>query len=221
MKGVTFGDYHSYNNFGLLLDAKHIGAPEVKTTYIDVPGADGVLDYTEAFGGIKYGNRQLSFGFGKLAGIAAQIADITTIKNALHGRRLHITLDDDSGYYYVGRVSVGDWESDYESHMIESLTITCDCEPYKYKNAVTTVTRDDLTANYKTLTLTNERRSVVPTITVTEETTLLWGTATYTISAGTYKLPDIVLVQGSNTLKAKLTTEASGSITIEYQEASL
>lgn len=50
MKGITFGTYHSYDDFNLLLTSKEVAAPKVKTIEIDVPGANGALDLTEFFG---------------------------------------------------------------------------------------------------------------------------------------------------------------------------
>ena len=63
MKGIKFGDYHSYDDFSLILTSKTIGTPTPKTEIIDIPGGDGVLDLTEFFGEVKYNNRQLSFEF--------------------------------------------------------------------------------------------------------------------------------------------------------------
>lgn len=42
MKGVRFGDYHSFDNLSLILAQKTIGAPSAKVETIDIPGADGV-----------------------------------------------------------------------------------------------------------------------------------------------------------------------------------
>lgn len=57
MKGVSFGDFHSYRDFSLILSQKTIGTPSPKTEAIDIPGGDGVLDLTEFFGEVKYNNR--------------------------------------------------------------------------------------------------------------------------------------------------------------------
>lgn len=46
--GVTFGNYHSYKAWGLKLKEIKIGLPEVKTSYVEVPGMNGSLDLTEA-----------------------------------------------------------------------------------------------------------------------------------------------------------------------------
>lgn len=45
MKGVTFGTYHSYDDFSLILNSKDIAAPKTKTMKIDVEGAEGELAF--------------------------------------------------------------------------------------------------------------------------------------------------------------------------------
>lgn len=213
---VTFGSTRSDTTLGLILESYSIGSPEVKTAGVEIPCGDGALDFTEFFGGVKYRNRPLTFNFAAVE--SNRITQDATVKNALHGKRMNIVLSNDSGHYYKGRVSVGEWVHDCG---IGRIAVVCDCEPWRYKTDETTVTQASLTTSYKTLTLANEQRQIVPSITVTAETTLKWGDDTYTIAAGTHLVPQIVLQAGSNTLKAKLTTSGTGSITVTYQEASL
>ena len=94
------------------------------------------------------------------------------------------------------------------------------CDPWKYKNEKTTVSRSDLGTAYKQLSLPNESRPVIPTITVAQDTVLLWGDNTININAGDHILPDIRLSAGSNILKAKVAS-GTGSISVTYQEASM
>ena len=89
------------------------------------------------------------------------------------------------------------------------------------KSEQSTVSRADLSANYKQLQLPNERRPVVPSITVEQTTTLMWNGNTYTVNTGTHRLLDIQLQAGDNILKAKVPDSDTGSITVEYQEGSL
>ena len=130
MKGVTFGPYHSYATFGLILSSKEIAAPKVKTMSIDVPGTDGELDFTEYFGEPKYGNRKLSFHFSTMVPPSQFMALFSTIQNALHGQKMNITLDDDPEWYYTGRIAVPEWKT---VKRMGKLTIDCDCEPFKHK----------------------------------------------------------------------------------------
>ena len=44
MKGITFGDYHSYRDLHLILAKKEMGAPPVKEKKLDIDGADSDID---------------------------------------------------------------------------------------------------------------------------------------------------------------------------------
>lgn len=139
MKGVKFGGLHSFYEWGLILSEKEIEPPKPKTKTVDVEGADGVLDYTEAFGDVKYQNRQLSFKFYK-ANIVPDgfLALFSVVQNALHGKKLQVILDDDPAHYYLGRVTINEWKS---NKRLGEITIEVDADPYKYKVAETVVAR--------------------------------------------------------------------------------
>ena len=128
MKGVKFGNYHSFDTWGLLLTSKEIGSPIVKEKVIDIEGADGVLDYTEVFGSVKYGNRLLKFEFQKAIKPSELVSLASDIQDAVHGLKMAVALDDDPDWYYYGRVSVKDfnWKKG-----IGTISIEVDAEPYK------------------------------------------------------------------------------------------
>ena len=132
MKGITFGNLHSYRDLNLILAEKVIGTPSPKTELIEIPGSDGVLDFTEFFDGIKYNNRKLSFEFSTMVPQSEFMSLFSTVQNALHGQKLTIILDDDPEWYYIGRISVSEWKAE---RLTGKLTIDCDCEPYKYRMA--------------------------------------------------------------------------------------
>ena len=130
MKGITFGEYHSYRDLHLILAEKSIGTPAPKTELIDIPGSDGVLDFTEFFDGVKYKNRELSFEFSTLVPQSEFMTLFSMIQNALHGQKMMISLDVDPEWHYIGRITVEPWKADKN---IGKITIDCDCEPYKYR----------------------------------------------------------------------------------------
>ena len=138
MKGITFGTYHSYDDFNLLLTSKEVAAPKVKTIEIDVPGADGALDLTEFFGEPKYENVTHKFKFSTIVPQSEFLTLFSTIKNAIHGKMQRIILDDDPLFYYVGRCFVSSFTNEKN---IGKISVECDCEPYKYKLAKTVVTQ--------------------------------------------------------------------------------
>ena len=220
MGKVFFDGKDTYTEYGLLLASKSISLPEVRTNMIDVPGRDGLLDASEVLTGeVTYKNRTITL---KLTGVDTVSgkkwpATISDFCNKVHGKRVKITFPEDTAHFYSGRCSVGKVGL---VKMMQTIPVTVDCDPWKYKNAKTTVSRSDLSTSYKQLSLPNERRPVIPIITVAQDTTLLWGSSTINISAGDHILPAIRLAAGSNTLKAKVAS-GTGSITVTYQEASL
>ena len=220
MGKVFFDGKDTYTEYGLLLASKSISLPEVRTNMIDVPGRDGLLDASEVLTGeVTYKNRTITLkltGVDKVTG-KTWPATISDFCNKVHGKRVKITFPEDTAHFYIGRCSVGKVGL---VKMMQTIPVTVDCDPWKYKNAKTTVSRDGLSTAYKQLSLPNERRPVIPTITVAQDTTLLWGSSTINISAGDHILPGIRLAAGSNILKAKVAS-GTGSITVTYQEASL
>ena len=130
MRGVRFGNYHSYVTWKLMLKkAPEISSPEPKTHYVDVLGAHGSLDLTEALAGkVLYKNRTIKMEFVSMAGRTQWPVIYSNILSALHGKLLNIVLDEDISYTYKGRVTVGDpvWENN-----VVTLKMTAEVEPYK------------------------------------------------------------------------------------------
>ena len=220
MGKVFFDGKDTYTEYGLLLASKSISLPEVRTNMIDVPGRDGLLDASEVLAGeVTYKNRTIKLNLTGVDTVSGKTwtATISDFCNKVHGKRVKITFPEDTTHFYSGRCSVGQVEL---VKMMQAIPVTVDCDPWKYKNAKTTVSRSDLGTAYKQLSLPNESRPVIPTITVAQDTVLLWGDNTINASAGDHIFPDIRLAAGSNILKAKVAS-GTGSISVTYQEASM
>ena len=215
MKGVTFGEWHSYRDLDLILSKKEIGAPSVKTKKIEIEGADGSIDLTEVFGRPTYGDVTHKFTFSTIVPRSDFLTQYSTVKNALHGKKLRIILDDDPGFYYVGRCFVSSFTTEKG---IGTISVDCDCEPYKYKLNKTVVTR--AVDGTEAITLTNGRKRAVPEIQITTDTSLnivYQAVNIWDLGAGSYTLPDLELAQGENVV----TVTGTGTITFEWQEGDL
>lgn len=213
MKGVKFGSLHSFTEWGLILQKKTIEPAPVKEAKVDIKGSDGQLDYTEAFGTVHYDNRSLSFEFAKLnTSPDAFIALGSVVQDRIHGQFMDITLDDDSGWYYQGRVYVKEWRHE-KGYGVAKIEV--DTKPYKLKKEVTSVTQT--VTGTSSLMLSNSRMAVVPTITTDAPFTFTFGGNTVSAKAGTFKLSDLVLKQGDNVV----TVTGNGNVTFEYQEGRL
>lgn len=214
MKGVTFGEYHSYRDFNLILSSKEIEAPAVKEKKVEIEGADGDLDLTDFFGEPKYSNARHKFNFTEVFTGTESLSAFAAIKNALHGKKKRVILDDDPSFFYVGRLFVTKFT---DERNIGVLQIEADCEPYKYKlqPTIMSVTVDGTQA----VILTNSRKRAVPEVVIDTAASLrleyqgnIWD-----LGSGSFTLPELELVEGENTV----TVTGTGTVSFTYQEAGL
>jgi phage-related protein len=212
MNQIKFGTYKSYDDLYLICTKKTIGSPTVKESTVEVEGGDGVLDYTEYFGDVKYNNRQLKFEFESLVPQSQFPELYSAVLDALHGKKVQIVLDEDSDFYYVGRLSVSDFTN---NRGIGSIKVDCDCDPYKYKKNATTVSK--AVSGSLEITLPNLRKRVVPTITSSATMTFAFGNRTIQHNAGIFIIPTLELVKGNNTV----TVTGTGNVSFTYQEGRL
>ena len=215
MKGVTFGTYHSYDDFSLILKSKEIAAPKTKTVKIDIEGADSAIDLTEFFGEPKYEDCTHKFQFSTIVPQNEFLTLFSTIKNAIHGKKMRIILDGDPLFYYVGRCFVSSFTNDKN---IGIVSVECECEPYKYKAAKTVITK--AVSGETAIPLPNLRKRVVPEITIEADSALHIVYETYNIwdlGSGSYTLPELELKAGENSVSVT----GTGNITFSYQEAGL
>lgn len=215
--GILFDSIHSYRNLGLILSSADIPPASVKTNYINIPGGDGALDLTEAFGGVRYNSRDCTFYFtvdpSQCESQATFEEKKTKVSNALNGLRCKITLDKDPEYYYFGRCTVDSYGLE---NGLRKIIVKAYVDPFKYKQKVTTIS-SAITSTAKTLNLSNGRMPAIPRIKCTATTKIVFGSVTTTLKAGTHKVLDIVLKEGKN----NISVSGSGTVTFSYQQGDL
>lgn len=135
--GATFGggnggaqQKHTYTDFGMIPKSKiTINPPTVKTEYVDIVGASGRLDYTQALtGNIAYDNRVGSIEFLVLNPASYQTV-YSTLMAYFHGKYMNMVLDDDPQYFYQGRFAVNKWKS---KEGASTIVLDYNLRPYKY-----------------------------------------------------------------------------------------
>ena len=212
MKGIRFGDMHSWDDLRLILSGKEMGAPGVKATKLDIPGADSSLDLTDFFGEPKYEDVTHKFEFHTIVPYSEFLTLYSRIKNAIHGKKMRVILDDDPFFYWMGRCYVSSFTNDRN---IGTIEVECDCEPYKYK--LTKTIYSQAVSGTQVISLTNGRKRAVPTITTTGTMTISFGDGSWTLGAGSYTIPELELTHGDNAI----TVTGTGTITFTWQEGDL
>ena len=212
-KGILFGDFHSYRDFGLVLNDASIPPALPKTTYVEIPGSDELLDTTEALGEVQYDCRDCKFVFVVDTNVKTTFEDKKTeVSNALNGRKFKITLDADDKFYYYGRVNV---DSYTQRGNLKQIVVTAKVQPYKLLREYTVITTD--IQGEAVVTCINSRKSVVPIITTDADFVLKFNDISIAVPAGETIVPDIKFVQGENIV----TCIGTGNITFTYREGSL
>lgn len=217
---IIFGSYDTADDGRWTLTGWSLSEPVYKSNFVTVPGRDGDLDLSTALtdGAPRYSNRTLTATFECSEGTRLEREDtINTMVNWLDGWRMDIVLPDDDDHYITGRVHV---KREYNDQAHAKVTVTAACDPWRYSDRETVV-KLTATETAQTATLVNSgRKTVVPLLVIEGEgasVKLAYGAASWTLGAGSYQLPDLVLDQGS----ATLTYSGTGALTFTYREAVL
>ncbi len=215
-KGTKFGGLHSSADLQLIQQKIEIGSPAPKTVLVEIPGANGSKDLTEALGvGVAFGDRTLKWTFALYPG-ADWAQKRSAVCNAMNGKRMHITPDGEEGWYYDGRITVADHKSE---KLLRQITVSAVCAPYRLKSTETAVSDENLGTEFTELSCAVGAMPLVPTIIVAQETVLQWGDYSAAIPAGESLIPALRM-SGNQVIKAKVAS-GTGSITIKWREGSL
>ncbi len=234
MIGVQIGEKHTYKDWNLILTSTDIDFPDPKTETVDIPGADGELDFSEVLtGDISYKNRTISFEFEMIDRFANWKNKISEISNYLHGKKFKIILDEDSSFYYFGRVTVNNFKSNKSTG---TITIEADVEPYKcdiyasnedwlwdtfnFETGIINETKELQVNGELEVAIYGRRKKVVPKIncnSLENQMQVVFKGETYNLSNGTQKILNIEICEEKNVLKFI----GIGTISIEYRGGSL
>lgn len=230
LDGVKFGNKHSYEDFGLILQKKDLSLPKPKTEKVEVTGRNGAIDLTESLvDEVTFENRSITFTFVVLNGLLYWSKALSELTNYLHGRKMQIILDADKTFYYYGRCTVNEFKSD---RRLATIVVECDCEPFKievngagmpwiwdtfsFVNGIIHLNEVTVSGT-KTVNLLNRRKVVSPTFTCSAAMAVTHEGTRYSLPKGKTTVYDIRLQEGDN----NVTFTGNGTVKIEYKGGSL
>lgn len=209
--------FNTFIDWDLILTAKDITPPEPKIYNVDIDGMDGSLDLTEALtGGVVYNNRTITAEFWTDHGKRSdRVKLLDTIRQAIHGKKVTIVEPDDPGHYFIGRIAI---KAESNNLAFATISIECDCEPYKYALEDTTRTIVVNGVEPKDLVINNTgRKTIIPELIVDGSITVNFDGYSTSLTDGTYKIAELKLRNGFNTINIS----GTGSIMFKYKEACL
>lgn len=230
--------YHTLNDWDMALgNNNYIGEPEMETTYIKIPGRNGLIDVSEAISGRRiYKKRQLAFELGGRRERLAWDSIISQFRNNIDGRICRLTLDNDPSYYWRGRVYIEGFDRFRELGTFELNVPMAD--PYKYSKTSSAepwlwdpfnFNTDMVTyigaisvAGTKTVTIPHGHMATSPELVVSDMTSSTFTVeadgVTYPLSVGTNRIPSII-VDGDDDVD--LTFTGTAKVQITYRSGSL
>ncbi len=213
MSDIRFGTKWAHVDYGLIVAPYAIPMPEPQTNFVEIPGRDGALDLSEAFGTVRYADRIIPLTLFVHAPFDALISALAA---DVHGRRMNVIFDRDPTYYYDARITI----EDVERHAgYCELSLECRAKPYKLEHFETTITV--LPTGTASVTLANTRMPVVPSITVSAEMALTFTLSgkdhTINLATGTHIIPSLVLAEGETVIGIT----GTGRITFTYRKGAL
>lgn len=237
---ATGEQYHTLTDWGLAIgNNDYIGDPEQETYYVDVPGADGFLDFSEAITGRRiFKSRAINILLGGKKPRNDWDIFISDLRNLIGGREVKVIFDNDPGFYWTGRANIKDFD---RSREIGNFTLSIPkADPYKYNVADSTedwlwdsfdfetgVIDDgtELTLTSPTVaksyTIVPDIMPFVPIIQVSSigsaGITMTVAGEAYPLVKGKNRFADIVVNQEDVTL----TFKGQGTLTIRYRRGSL
>lgn len=231
-------EYHSYDDWGLYVtNTDYIKEPKQNLTLVEIPGRDSQLDLSEAVTGRPtYKSRELKI---TLAGVRNKISwdsIISLFRNSINGRVCRIIFDNDTQYFWRGRIDIKDFSSVLN---LGKLTIDIpDADPYKYsvltsadpwlwdpfnfETDMITYIGAITVSGTATVTIPHGYMPTCPEFVVSNKTsgtfTVTYDGDTYDISQAVNKIPSIV-VGGDQDVT--LTFTGTAKVEIVYRSGSL
>jgi hypothetical protein len=203
-------------NLGWLREGINFPVPRPQTNTIIVPGRNSPIRYTEALGRVSYQPRTFDITLSML-GTRDKFNQMSEqIVNRFAGRLVNVILSEEPALYHVGTLEITPGY-DPLTHKGQLAINSSDADAYRYHTEETVAVQN----GNGTAVLINDFMPAVPTITVTEETTMKWQVETdrfiKTVSVGTWTFPELELSQGENEIEVV----TDGTVTFRYREGRL
>lgn len=230
--------FHTVDDWNLGLgNNNYIGDPEMETTYISIPGRDGLIDVSEAISGRRiYKKRELAFELGGVHPHWNWDATISGMRNNIEGRVCRLTLDNDAEYYWRGRVFIQGFDrfrslgtftlavpnADPYKYDILSSSDPWLWDPFNFETGEIIQEEAHVIVGSETITIPHGHMPTCPDLVVSDKVSgtfsVTYDGATYQLVVGSNKIPAIMVGGDAD---VALTFNGSATVQIVYRGGSL
>lgn len=181
----------SLASYGVEPNMATVPQPDAKTYQAEIPGRDGLLDYTDAYGVVRYENRKVTIEAYEIGDITARMEHRRAICSDMHGKTCTLALTTLPGYTFTGRCSVEYDEDGSET----AYKLSFDCQPYMSAGERTFYAN---CAGGVDLVFMSGDKPVKPRIEVPRRSIIVFNGQQYEVEAGTWTFDGILFKRGRN-----------------------
>lgn len=215
---ILFDGVDLESTFGCDVVNWFLEMPNIRTKFVTVPNRHGLLDFSEAYGGVRYDNRELRINLLYIQGNSTKEKPYDLLKRlsqAVHGRQVQIVLPNRPDEELEGRVQM-----DYQiGARYLDVDLIVDCQPL-FEKIEPTVHDYELSASGNDTHILNlEGIELVPEVTVSNTCKITLRNRSVSLSAGTWTVPDLLLKPEGNEIR--LEAIAGTDVSFRYIERSI
>lgn len=190
----------SLASYGVEPNMATVPQPDAKTYQAEIPGRDGLLDYTDAYGVVRYENRTVTVEAYEIGDITARMEHRRAVCSDMHGKTCTLSLTTLPGYTFTGRCSV-----EYDEDGAETAyKLSFDCQPYMSAGERTFYAN---CAGGVDLVFMSGDKPVKPRIEVPRRSIIVFNGQQYEVEAGTWTFDGILFKRGRNEVYINTYTE--------------
>lgn len=190
----------SLASYGVEPNMATVPQPEAKTYQAEIPGRDGLLDYTDAYGVVRYENRTVTVEAYEIGDITARMEHRRAVCSDMHGKTCTLALTTLPGYTFTGRCNVEYDEDGSET----AYKLSFDCQPYMSAGERTFYAN---CAGGVDLVFMSGDKPVKPRIEVPRRSIIVFNGQQYEVEAGTWTFDGILFKRGRNEVYINTYTE--------------
>lgn len=189
--GISFGEKHSFRDFGLTIASRNIAIPEKRLIKVTIPYMHGAYDYSALNGFPSYDERKITYAFDVIGSTVVEMEQEKAAVMAWLLTAQDVDIFDDAypDTHFHGSYDSATWDEDDSQGL---LTVVFSVYPFRLANEQSVL---EFTTAEATKNAFNDGVPVNAKIISPQGATIKFGGGNYAIGSGGF---DVLLSNGDN-----------------------